>query len=501
MKKLILYFCILPCVWFACTEDKGTYDYREVNELTIDTISDVSVEAYQLVNIPAKVHSSQENGGFEYLWYRYTGDELEVDTISMESTLDWKVNLAVGEYTIYLKVTDSGTGLSEKAKFKLKVIGKFDEGLMVLSEIDGQIDMCFINEAGNVVSVYDPQNSSSLGKHPVCIANTKIPNGGELNHILLFCDDSEGGKILSGSDFSTENNFSDLFFIAPDQIKPQAYYRALSYGQLGLADYIIGNGKLHTRFTSENNRGAKLFNPLVSGDYELSPYAIVNGAASLFYDNKNGRFLVMKIGTFRVNKTFSLLGSNSENFDPADMKLKLVYMAEGCNKTGYGIFRNSQDQLEKLVFSLNYYSDAYSDYPMKLISREPIPANVEGVGNSPGYAMSLAKPFLYYSKGSKVFLYDLNGNNSFPVYDVDTIPGLNNSTVDKVYIEYFPYFSQYGNPGGLYNKVLYVSSSTPTGEKNGSIHVLKLSDNGTIEERTALYKNVCGKTVSMCYKR
>lgn len=501
MKKLILYICILPCLWLACTEDKGSYDYREVNELTIDTIRDMRVEAYQVVNVPAKVHSSLKSGKLEYLWYLYTGDKLEVDTISMESTLDWKVNLAVGEYTIYLKVTDSGTGLSEKAKFKLKVVGKFDEGLMILGEMNGQIDMCFINEAGHLISVYDPQNSSSLGKHPVCIANTKIPNGDELNHILLFCDDGEGGKILSGSDFSIENNFSDLFFISPDQIVPQAYYRALSYGQLGLADYIISNGKLHTRFTSGNNSGMKLFSPVVSGDYELSPYAIVNGASSLFYDNKNGRFLVMKIGTFGLNKTFSLLTSDQEDFDPADLKLKLVYMAEGSNKTGYGIFRDSQGQLEKIVFSLNSYSDTYNDYSMDLISREAVSVHAEGIENSPGYAMTLAKPFLYYSKGSKVFLYDLNGNNSFPVYDVDTIPGLNNSTVDKVYIEYFPYFSQYGNPADLYNKVLYVSSSAPTGEKNGSIHVLKLSDNGTIEERTALYKNVCGKTVSMCYKR
>ena len=129
------------------------------------------------------------------------------------------------------------------------------------------------------------------------------------------------------------------------------------------------------------------------------------------------------------------------------------------------------------------------------------------IEQSAGYAMSVARPFLYFTKGSQIYQYDLNSNRCFPIYDTDTVKINGNTlqtTIERIYMECLPHYDGYASyfPSEDYNNTLYVVSSEngATGKK-GSIHILKLADNGTVEERAALYENVCGNCVSMCYKR
>lgn len=505
MKKFILFVLLLPCVWVACMEDKGTYDYVEINEITIDTVNDQTVEVYDTLNVTPEVSCSLPGAELEYCWYRYVNDNLKVDTLSEDKQLAYKVALRVGSYDIYLKVTDANTGLSAKTMFKLSVVGKFSTGLMILGEEDGETNMVFINNAGNVVQLYDSENSAALGRHPVQIADASTSQIADIKDMLLLCDDGKGGVTLRNEDFSKALDYSELFFVAPSVIRPQAYYKGVDQFTLAMADFIISGGKLHARALGYAAAfGDPIgFNPAVNGDHELSPWAIVNGKNFLFYDNKNEQFLVLKGSIMSIQKSFSSLTSSSGGFDPAHVGMQLVYMAEGkaagSTNRGIGIFRNKQNQLIRLIFSLNGFSTGTST-DMKLLSKTEVTPDATGIDQATGYAMSLYKPYLYFSKGSKIYQYEVENNLCFPVYDADTV--INNSTIDKIYIEYVPYYNGYGYPTATYNTVLYVSSSeNGTSGKNGTIHVLKLADNGTVEERTALYPNICGKTVSMCYRR
>lgn len=508
MKKILLFISIFPFIWTACMEDKGTYDYVDINEITIDTIQTRIVEVYDTLKVEPTVTTSQKTGKLEYCWYRYTNEDLNVDTLSLEEKLVYKVTLRVGEYPIYLKVTDVISGLSGKISFKLSVVGKFSAGLMVLGEENGSPDLIFINSAGNLTTLYDAANSGVLGNKPVCIADASSMQISSVKDMLVLTDDGQGGTTLRSEDFSQGSNLKELFFVAPEVFKPQAYYKSVDMLEYGtMADFIINDGKLHVRFqAAAQEMGQKVgFNPAVSGNYSLSPWAIVNGKSWLFYDNANKRFLSLRGSMMSIDKTFSAVTSSTAGFDPAEMGMKLVYMAEGQKRgndyRGFGIFRDQQNTLVRLSFSLGNFRKENMPV-MSLLANDPVTQDAVEIDEATGYAMSLAKPYLYYSKGSKIYQYELESNICFPVYDVDTIPGLGNSTIDKIYIEYSPYYFGYGNSSEEYNNVLYVSSSENGGAgKNGSIHVLKLSENGTVSERTALYRNVCGKTVSMCYKR
>lgn len=53
---------------------------------------------------------------------------------------------------------------------------------------------------------------------------------------------------LNNADLTVSSTFEDLFYIAPQVINPQAYYKGVYPAGYGtMADFIINNGKLHGR--------------------------------------------------------------------------------------------------------------------------------------------------------------------------------------------------------------------------------------------------------------
>lgn len=38
MKKIILCLMLLPALFTSCYKDEGNYDYKELNEITVDTV-------------------------------------------------------------------------------------------------------------------------------------------------------------------------------------------------------------------------------------------------------------------------------------------------------------------------------------------------------------------------------------------------------------------------------------------------------------------------------
>ena len=225
-------------------EDLGTYDYNPLHEITIDTLKNRTIEIYHQLEVEAKISFSGKETPLEYCWYRYTNNDLEVDTLSLEKKLVYNVNLSVGNYTIYLKVTDKETGLSSKSNFTLSVTGKFDKGLMVLGEVDGTPNLVFLNTAGNLVEVYGADNGHELGTHPVIVADASTTQIIKLKDMFIL-NGTSGGVTLNNADLTVSSTFEDLFYIAPQVINPQAYYKGVYPAGYGtMADFIINNGKM-----------------------------------------------------------------------------------------------------------------------------------------------------------------------------------------------------------------------------------------------------------------
>ena len=145
MKKVfaILYVFVL-CGMFSCYEDKGDYDYRDINEINISGIED-SYERVKWADLkiaPDLACSMSESDSLAYAW------EVDGKTVSREKNLDYSVDVDIADdpYKCRYVVTNTKGNVRYFHEFTLKVVTDFNRGLLVLSEQDGNALLSFRRE-------------------------------------------------------------------------------------------------------------------------------------------------------------------------------------------------------------------------------------------------------------------------------------------------------------------------------------------------------------------
>ena len=89
-KNITIYLLLLAAIFFACSEDKGNYDYAPANNLKIKGIpTDTAVQSYEVLKLVPEFERSllpSEEG----LVYSWTIEGEEVAT-----TRDWNIRFPV----------------------------------------------------------------------------------------------------------------------------------------------------------------------------------------------------------------------------------------------------------------------------------------------------------------------------------------------------------------------------------------------------------------------
>ena len=103
----------------ACYDDKGSYDYKDVNEVEVDGLG----TSYNLIfkkdtlKITPELKFTQDSLNLDRYGYEWivvsgiSGSEETREVIGTERNLKYFVELEPGTYTLYLKVRDKQTGL------------------------------------------------------------------------------------------------------------------------------------------------------------------------------------------------------------------------------------------------------------------------------------------------------------------------------------------------------------------------------------------------------
>ena len=120
MRRNIILFLMLAfsCVVVSCYDDKGSYDYTEVNEIVIDELGDGYSMIFKkdTLKIKPKLLFSLDSltpDRYEYEWKAVPGvaSDLSSEVIGTERELKYFMELYPGSYALYLKVRDKQTGL------------------------------------------------------------------------------------------------------------------------------------------------------------------------------------------------------------------------------------------------------------------------------------------------------------------------------------------------------------------------------------------------------
>ena len=78
MKKFILCLMLLPALFTSCYKDEGNYDYKELNEITVDTVgvkTSFVIDQYDSLVIEPKINfslSALPETALSYRWIMYS---------------------------------------------------------------------------------------------------------------------------------------------------------------------------------------------------------------------------------------------------------------------------------------------------------------------------------------------------------------------------------------------------------------------------------------------
>lgn len=319
MKRLV-YIIVFALGLTACYDDKGSYDYHDICEVNIEGVESVYETVYResVLEIDPTVTVTEGNIGdttrFAYEWranVAYNSTEL----IGTERILNYRVELAPRDYTLYFRVTDRQTGVVTVATSTLKVGTAYSKGILLIGEnTQGEVDVQMLSMVKDTVLYKELLKNSGLPvlKNPVDIIHTGA--AGNSNYIKLWVLTGSQAYSMDRKTFagSESDVFGKLLFMdrtfdtefVPVDIIPRvkdkagknggsSYYRTVvcNNGYIFNASTLLMGGDYYNNpvncLTSDQNTYYKAFPYLF---YTLNSYS----GGFLWFDVENRRFLTVK---------------------------------------------------------------------------------------------------------------------------------------------------------------------------------------------------------------
>lgn len=490
MKRYISLLSIAVLVVFAlfsCVDDKGSYDYVELNDLTIAEVPEnTTVEQFTKLNIIPDI--SARNGVFNpdeytYNWIMYqiyTTGIITGDTLSQEKDLNVEIGAIPGEYRIYYEIKNKQTGLIYSTHTELTVINSYSLGMMALSRVGDDANVTFINKVENVVQdAYAKVNGTTAGKNPTGICKVSGMISAANDMVVIMTDDERGGVVVDPLDMSYVMNTKDLFYFPPTPNKPQAF----GTHDFTAFEYVINNGGIYTRKVMGEGAYPK-YGVKVKGDYgEIAPFNFFNAISpqvAVFYDQTQQRFVSMKV-PLQGDAIIPIADNYEGEFNPNSVGMKMVWGAlvgtTWACYNGRAVMKANDGTCYMLSFKL--------DQSKKIAPLHKFQISTDGIEKAVAYTTAQNGNFLYYAYDNKIACLSFNTGNFMSLYEFKDA----GQQID--YIEC--------DQKGDINQLWVGISDGSKGKQSGSIVVLEMSTDGSLTELKR-YPNVCGQVVDFEYK-
>lgn len=317
MKNNISFF-ILFILLCGCYEDKGNYDYSEVNVIEIKEFQEHHVQwnlrlGDELELIPVLTYTLDSTvTTLKYNW-QIRIDPTTYEQIGTEKVLKWVADRA-GSLTMILTITDTINGLQCIGKKRVYVLdeNEYPQGLwQILYERDGKADLCALQ----VYADYDPETDVETPMceyvdHVYSLENDGEELGGipysiheifadqdSRSHLLLLQEGGIGPVYFDGSDYKKTILLKEEF--VGSKLPENVLFTDASYASRG--DILLTNaGDIYVRRKTYPD-------VFYSGEYPDFPAYYVGGmeityllknrdwsnSSTMIYDNKNHRFLAI----------------------------------------------------------------------------------------------------------------------------------------------------------------------------------------------------------------
>lgn len=462
MKQVIyiLVFFLLA----ACYDDKGNYDYTDINTVAIslDDVYSYRLDKDTTVCIVPKLSQSmrENKDNLEFMWIHSVINEFidghdDNDTISRIDTLRFRINPDEPEmhYDHYfrLNVYDKSTDINYPLNMKIKLVKPYDGAWMILHDENGHAALGAIEYMGNSImktqDAYYKETSRYLEGKGLCLGSNLTyfyPYGkGKFFNLFSVITDKpeESGIFCQWNKFELMSPFNKMVY-GPDQSSfnfsdVQLIDGNASWGAICLSDGVLFQTPSAMKLYKANIASE------IGSDVRIK-CAAKAGFSSMLYDENGHRFC------FYHNQTRDYTGDpnlfNPTNENPAkyminpipvrDNNVKEVdpnalpaqqeviwvgtgYQFDESVRTSYayGISLKGRDSCFVYEFNMNGVASTSDGHPaFSGYYKLKMPSGMDK--NSCFAATKSYSGILFYAAGNVVYRLDFkqSGGKATPVY-------------------------------------------------------------------------------------
>lgn len=460
MKQNIILLLCLSFGLFSCYDDKGNYDYREIDELTITGMPEEPVtalsKAENLVVRPTvtskfdgEISADDPNYEFAYYYNKPAGsDFLEPSLLdsAMVKDLDILAVMSPGAYTAWFKVKDLRTNIVTSTEFKIQISTSTTQGWLVLCEEgeDRKVRVDMLGEVGERIFVSRNVLDFLPEMHGACQMYMQSNLGAYASPYLNLYSEDNSFRIWSYNGDFSQRDYDDPRGVAfarfPEDfvVQEERNYACV---------VVTSNGDAYLRANDNALYDFKINVdvPFTEPNYKVAPFVGFrwqsNGYNGVLYDVTNKRF------KYFMTYAYGVANGTKYLFDPKEPEAgaKLFDWTTGKDM----VYMSGTNQGSGLVFALmkdaaGQYSiygittGQYMNSPVQSTYIDIDASSAPGLANATHYVFHPTLPFLMYDNGSEVYLYDMAARSAKRVL---TLSGENITMLkfNKLPSTYVPY--------------------------------------------------------------
>lgn len=438
---VLLSLAVAACLG-GCYDDKGNYDYHELDQLEIDTTGTGTMAEYSIMRFdtlriaPHVVFQGREataSDPLDYQWTIYSavsgsGGSTVIDTIGHQAVLDTVIARTGGSYYVQLVVTNRTDGIKQFLRIPVSVSEVFDGGWMVFYESadePGHSDLALVlnpwtklnaNYNRYYPNLYSATNGERIDGVPVRCLDIAVSLASGNNYVGLCTDKTLVGASENGMEKAL--SFSDFFYNPPSAEAPVWYGEHGSGVMSGQSSEVLINNEnqIYTNtysFSPEKGRSTKFgVRKLGDGIGRLAPWnAEVPNTLNygvVVYDQTNGRFLYCGYNEARI-ETFGEQDNTIAAFDVNNTGMQLV-MGDWGRGESRGVGLRPYDYIIMRRGGNHYLAVANfaTTTPASTaigVGLYPMDALCPDIANVTSMSASHVGSFIYYAAGNSVYAF------------------------------------------------------------------------------------------------
>lgn len=430
----------------SCYEDKGNYDYHELDVVGIDTTavgmqSEYALMRFDTLKLEPKIFyngqpvTDASQAPLDYQWTIYSavsgvGGNTVIDTLSHSRVLNAVISRTGGNYIVQLVVTNRNDGIRQFFRVPVSVSEVFDGGYMVFYERadqPGYSDLALIfnkwtklnfNQNRSYINLYETANGEPLPGRPIRCLDIAVSLVTGNNYVGLCTDQTLVGVSETGIEKALD--FKDFFY---DQEAPAAI-RPIWYGEHGSgvmsgqsSEVLINDNKIYTNtysFSATEGRTTRFgVAKFADGIGELAawnaevPQTLNYGIVVYDQTNQQFRYAGYNMAQLEHFGPQNLEGSAAFDVNNTGMQLLLADWGKGTSMgtalRPYDYFIMSKGTEHYLAVA-NFSGSNPTDDNIG-IGLYPMDADCPNIANATSMSASHVGNFIYYTAGNKVYNY------------------------------------------------------------------------------------------------